>query len=292
MLSQLIANGIIAGSVYTLIALGFALIYNTTRFFHFAHGAVYALGAYLVYVFAVKLGLPLLIASGLSIALAMLTGCSMELFIYKPLRKQKSSALVLLLSSLGMFISIQNIVTLIFGNETKTLRGGVVHDGYRIINISITPIQVLILAVSLFLTFLLYIFLSKTRTGKAMRAISDDPEMSEITGIDTDRVILTTFAIGSILAAVAGILVALDIDIWPTMGMNAVLMGAVAVIVGGIGKIQGAVLGGFLLGLVQHLGIWQIPSKWQDCIALSLLLLFILFRPRGILGESFQREKI
>lgn len=292
MLPQLIANGIIAGSIYALIALGFALIYNTTRFIHFAHGAVYAAGAYLTYVFAIKLGLPFPLAFLLAILSAALLGVSMEVFVYRPLRKREASSLVMLLSSLGMFIFIQNLIAIIFGNETRTFRGGVVREGYIFLGARITQAQILILFVAVALFFLLYIFLKKTKTGKAMRAISNDLEVAEVVGIDTDKIIVATFALGSILAAIAGILIALDIDMRPTMGMNAVLMGAVAVIIGGIGNISGAVLGGFFLGLAQHIGIWHIPSRWQDSIAFGILLLFIIFKPSGILGERIQKEEI
>ena len=128
--------------------------------------------------------------------------------------------------------------------------------------------------------------------GKAMRAVANDPELANISGIDSNRVILLTFAIGSALAGIAGILVALDVDMTPTMGMNALMMGVVAVIIGGVGSIPGVALGALLRGTAQHLGVWEISSKWQDAIAFIILFIFLLLKPEGFLGKKARKEKI
>ena len=136
------------------------------------------------------------------------------------------------------------------------------------------------------MTLCCFFFLKYTKIGQAMRAVANDPELASVTGIETDRVILSTFALGSALAGIAGILVALDVDMTPTMGMNALLMGVVAVIIGGIGSIPGVALGALLLGMAQQFGIWKISSQWQDAIAFVILLIFLLFRPQGFLGKK------
>ena len=199
---------------------------------------------------------------------------------------------MLLLASLGIFTVIQNIISLIFGDDTKTLRSGVIQEGINVFEARITPIQILIILVSLVLFIITALILTKTRMGKAVRAVANDPELAQIAGIDTDRVILYTFAIGSGLAAVAAILISFDIDMVPTMGFNALMMGVVAVIIGGMGSIPGAALGGLLLGLAQHLGVWQISSKWQDAIAFVILLFFLAFRPQGFFGRKVRKVEI
>ena len=292
MLLQLIVNGIIAGSVYVLVALGFGLIYGTTRFFHFAHGAIYTAGAYFAYTFIVLLGLPLFFSLFLAILFTSLLGVLTEISIYRPLRERGATSLVLLIASLGIFIVIQNVISLIFGDDTKTIRSGVVTEGINILGARITQIQILTIVVCLALFIITTLIVMRTRIGKAIRAIGNDPELALISGIDTDRAILYTFAVGSALAAVAAILVAFDVDMTPTMGMNALMMGVVAVIIGGVGSIPGAALGGLLLGLAQHLGVWQISSKWQDAIAFVILLSFLLFRPYGFFGRVVKKVEI
>jgi branched-chain amino acid transport system permease protein len=285
MLSQFIANGLIAGSIYALVALGFALIYNTARFFHFAHGAVFTSGAYLTYVFKEVAGLPLAMAALLSIILSSLLGISIEATIYRQMRRRGASSLVLLLASLGVFIIIQNTISLIFGDETKSIREGVVQEGFNIFGARITPAQILIIVVVAVLIALTECILKLTRIGKAVRAVANDPQLAITSGINADKVILYTFAIGSVLASVAAILISLDSDMVPLMGMNAMLMGIVAVIIGGIGSIFGSAFGGLLLGLAQHLGIWQLGSQWQNTIAFVILVLFLLLCPYGFLGR-------
>ena len=139
---------------------------------------------------------------------------------------------------------------------------------------------------------LLWIFIQRTKLGKAMRAVSDDPMAASIVGINTNRLILSSFAIGSALAGVAGILISLETNIEPTMGFPAILKGIIASIIGGAGNIPGAMLGGFLLGLAENLGIWKIQAGWKDCISFLILIIFLLLRPGGIFGIKAEKEKL
>ena len=138
----------------------------------------------------------------------------------------------------------------------------------------------------------LWLFIQKTKVGKAMRAVSDDPIAANVVGINPERIIRTSFAIGSALAGVAGILISFETNIEPTMGFSAFLKGIIASIIGGIGSIPGAVLGGFFLGLAENLGIWKISAGWKDCIAFAILIIFLLFRPWGILGNKTEKKTI
>ncbi|MCH7903481.1 MAG: branched-chain amino acid ABC transporter permease [Armatimonadetes bacterium] len=292
MVVQILGNGLSAGSAFALLALGFALIFQTTRFFHFAHGAVVTAGAYLTFLFAVILGWPLWVAAVLAIILAGVLGVLMELGVFRPMRKKGATPFVLLLASLGLFVVIQNVISMIFGDGVKTLRSGVVQEGIPILGARITPIQIWTIAIAVILFVAVSLFLSRTRMGKAMRAVANDPELAYVSGIGSDRIILCTFFIGSCLAAVAAILIALDVDMTPTMGMNALLMGVVAVIIGGVGSVPGAALGGLLLGLARSFGVWQINSAWQDAIAFGILLLFLLFRPQGFFGKPLRKAQV
>jgi branched-chain amino acid transport system permease protein len=292
MFNQLFVNSLIAASVYTLVAVSFSLIYSTTRFFHFAHAAVFTAGAYFAYLFYILFGLPLVIAIVLSVVFSALLGSLLELCIYRPLRKTSASAMVLLLVSLGIYIVLQNMISMIFGDYTKSIRTGDVVEGISIFGARITPIQICIICTAILLVILVATFLKRTKTGKAMRAVANDSELADISGIDSGSVFLRTFAFGSALAGVAGILVALDVDMTPTMGMNALLMGVVAVIIGGAGSIPGVALGALLLALAQNFGVWKISSQWQDTIAFVILLIFLLFRPEGFLGRKVKKVTV
>ncbi|MDH5413645.1 MAG: branched-chain amino acid ABC transporter permease [Flavobacteriaceae bacterium] len=303
MIQQLILNGIIAGSIYALIGLGFTVIYRTVKFFHFAHGIVYTAGAYLAYSIVMSLGVR---SSGVEsfgvgswvvavlggIVGAGVLGILIDRLVYLPLRKTKAPNLVFLIASFGIFIFIQNLIQLLYGAQILTLRTGPVKEGHQFLGAVITDIQILILVVSLGVLGVLWLFVQKTKLGKAMRAVSDDPISASVVGINPEKTIFASFAIGSALAGVAGILISLETNIEPTMGFNAILKGIIASIIGGIGSIPGAMLGGFFLGIVENLGIWKIQAGWKDAIAFVVLLIFLLFRPEGILGTRKGKERL
>jgi branched-chain amino acid transport system permease protein len=286
MIDQLLVNGLIAGSVYCLIALGFALIFQTARFFHFAHGAVYTLGAYFAYLYSTQLGVDRAIAFPLACLSAAAIGVICELSTYKPMRKRKATAQTLLIASLGLYIVLQNITSIVWGDGTKTMRTETVVEGHRFFGVRITDVQIVIMATSVLLTALISLMLSHMRFGKALRALANDPELARLNGINSDAYIMYAFAMGSFLAAVAAIMISFDTDMTPNMGFNALVKGVIAVIIGGSGSLRGAALGGLLLGLSENLGVYWLPSKWQDAIAFVILILFLLFRPYGMLGKT------
>lgn len=287
-ITQFIVNGVIAGSVYALVALGFSLIYGTVRFFHFAHGAIYTLGAYLAFSFFVMFHFSFVPSVVIAVVLAGLVGMAIELVIYRPMRRRKASNTVLLVASLGLLIVLQNVISLVFGDATKTIRQGSFGPGYDVVGARITSIQAIIIGVSIGLCLLTWVILRFTRFGRRVRAVANDSNLSAIVGVDTDRVILLAFAFGSALAAGAAILISLDTDITPTMGFGALLMGVVAAIVGGVGSIPGAMLGGLLVGLAQQLGVSKLPTQWQDAIVFLILIAFLIARPQGFLGKALK----
>lgn len=218
--------------------------------------------------------------------MAALLGISVDRLTYRPLRSKQASNLILLIASFGVFIFIQNLIQLVYGAQILTLRTGPVREGYSILGAVITPVQIMILLVSVTLMVVLWIFIQRSRLGKAMRAISDDRMAANVVGINPERTILASFAIGSALAGAAGILISLETNIEPTMGFTAILKGIIASIIGGIGSIPGAMFGGFFLGIAENLGIWKIQAAWKDSIAFLLLIIFLLLRPQGIFGQK------
>ena len=289
---QVVSNTLYSFSIISLVSFSFYLIYTTNKFFHFANAVVFTSGAYFTFLFSQLLGLSFYTSMPLAVLCSCLLGCLMELAIYKPLRKKKSPSIILLLASLGIYIVLQNIISMVFGDDTKSIRTWPVVEGLNIFSARITPVQMIIIASSIILLLLVSCYLYFSRTGKAMRAVANDPELAKISGIHSNKVILISFAIGSAIAGITGILISLDVDMTPTMGMNMLLMGVVAMIIGGVGSIWGIVLGSLLLATTQNLAVWYISSQWMDAVTFVILLLFLLFKPEGFLGKKLKKAKI
>ena len=289
---QLLINSTIAFSEYCIIAISFLIVFQVNKFINFSFAIVFTSGAYFTFLFSQLFGLPLYTSIPLAILCTCLLGCLIELIIYKHLRKRKSSLLILLLASLGIYIVLQNVISMFFGDDTKSIRTWQVVEGINVFGARITPVQIIIIGTSILLVLLTGLYLRHSKTGRAMRAVSNDPDLANISGINSNKVILTSFAIGSALVGIAGILVSLDVDMTPTMGMNALMMGVVAMIVGGVGSIWGIVLGSLLLALAQNLGVWYISSQWQDAIAFAILLIFLLFKPEGFFGKKLKKAAV
>lgn len=280
---QLIVNSVIAGSIYSLIALGFNLIFGTTKFFNMAHGAISAIGGYVVFFLFKKHGIDLYLAVSLAIVCAGLAGYLSEKFIFSYMRKRKASGMVMLVASLGLFTAMQAIIAILFTSQFQTLSKNIgTTKIYEIYGGIITHTQVLILASALLIMFALGIIIKFTKFGKAVKAISDDVEVARIVGINTDKIIAKVFFIGSAIAGVAGIAIGFDTGIEPTMGMSLLFKGVIASIIGGVGNVYGGVFGAFLLAFVENFGIWKISGEWKDAIAFSVLILFLIFRPNGL----------
>jgi len=291
MFSQLLFNGLVAGSIYCLVALGFGLIYGTLRFFHFVHGAIFTLGPYLTH-YLIGMGIPIYLAIPFAICLCSLSGCLIDITIYRPLRSKGSSSNILFIASLGIYISIQNLLSLSFGDATLSIRSDPVQQGIYLIGARITHIQVTSFFISVFLFICCFVFLNKTRFGKIIRAVSNDNELAKISGVEINYVFLGVLGLGSTLASISGILVALDVDMIPSMGMKALMMGIIVVIVGGAGSLPGIVFASLLLGFIQNLGVYYISSQWQDAIAFTILLIFLLYRPQGFLGKELKKVTV
>lgn len=287
---QLIANGIIAGGIYSLVALGYTMVYGILKFINFAHGEIFMIGAYIAWLFNVIFGVNILIAFLISMIGCAILGFIIEKVAYKPLRK--ASRLAPLITAIGISLLLQSIALLLFGAQIRTFRTGTIERGIPILGASITKIQIIIILVSLVLMLLLYFFIKYSRTGKAIRAVADNPELASTIGINVDKVISIVFIIGSALAAAAGVLIGIEQNLQPTMGVSIGIKAFTAAVVGGIGNIYGALFGGFLIGLVENIGIWFIPSGYKDAIAFFVLLIMLLFRPEGLFGKKEAAERV
>jgi len=285
-LPQLIANSLIVGATYALLAMSFSLIYSVSRFFNIAHGVTAAIGGYTVLYLAKLHGVPLAAAIPLGIAAAALVGWCLEFFIYRRLRARGASSAVTLIASLGAFTALQAMLALTFTSQFQTLSNLVTIRTFTIGGGIFTSVQLIIFASSVAVCLGLWLLLSYTKFGKAVRAVSDDAEVAKIVGINTNTIIGITVAIGSGIAGLAGILIGFDTGLQPTMGFILLLKGIIGTIAGGIGSISGSFLGAYLLGFVENFGIWQISGEWKDAIAFTLLIVFLLFRPQGIFGKK------
>jgi branched-chain amino acid transport system permease protein len=289
---QLLATGLVVGSLYALCALGWGIIYGTTLHFHVAHGAVFTVAAYYAYVGQKVLGLPLIVAVVGAIVAAALSGLLIDRLLYQPLERRGAVRTTLFISSLGLLILVENALAIIFTPDPLRMDVGMLQQPVQLGPVFVTYLHVVTVVLAIVAYVALALFLKHTQWGQAIRAVSSAPEMARTVGIDLGRVHLLTYAIGSAISAPAGIIVAMDVGAEPYRGTTFVLLASVGVIMGGIGSIPGAMIGGVFLGLLENLGIWQIPSQWQSAISFGVFLVFIVVRPRGFFGRKVQSAEI
>jgi len=300
---QQLVNGLTVGSVYALIALGYTMVYGILEFINFAHGEIYMVGAYLGIIavaVATSLGLGgfpillLVIAFVFAMAFSASWGVTIERLAYRPLRQ--APRLAPLISALGVSIFLQNFVMVTQGTRDKVFRltehplpltSGSITFG----STQISFVQMMIMGTAIFLMILLSLFIGKTKLGKAMRATAQDQKMAYLVGIDINRVISVTFLIGSALGAAAGVMVALYYGLVNFfIGYIAGIKAFTAAVLGGIGNVPGAMLGGIILGLVESFGAGYLSSEYKDVYAFVILVVFLIFRPQGLLGERVSEK--
>jgi branched-chain amino acid transport system permease protein len=284
---QLVANGVIAGAIYALVASGFSLIYNVTKLMHFAHGGVLAMGAYFLYSFAsARVSFPL--AMLLTLVATCAVGEVVNRAVYRRLRARKASSAVQLIASLAAMIFLNAFILGVWGADIKTIPLPYRNAVFDIGGVLITGVQLAIIGVAAVLLLSLGWLMTKTRLGKAMRALADNKDVAQTVGINPEKLYTLTFVVGSLLAGIAGILIGIEQNLHPAMGTSLIIKGFTGAVIGSMLSVPGAVLGSLLLGLVENIGIWWLPSGYKDAIAFALLFVFLLFRPQGILGKKLR----
>lgn len=288
-LQQLI-NGLALGSVYALLALGYTMVYGIIQLINFAHGEIYMIGAFAGYYTATTLGLPLIPTLLAAMAVSALAGIIIEKVAYKPLRN--SPRITLLITAIGVSLLLQNGMRILVGANPKPFPD-LIQAGYISLgSLNIEWKTVLMFTVSALLVLLLQFIVYKTKVGKAMRAASYDIEAASLMGINVNNTISLTFAIGSALAGVAGVLVAISYpSITPYMGVMPGLKAFVAAVLGGIGSIPGALLGGLSIGVLETLSKAYISTSLSDAIVFGVLIVILLIKPAGLLGKK-TNEKV
>jgi len=287
---QQLINGISLGSIYALIALGYTMVYGIIKLINFAHGDIYMVGAYIGFFATTVLGVSFIPALLIAMVGAGLAGMLIEYLAYRPLRF--APKISVLITAIGVSLLLEYGGMLVVSPQPRTFPAVFPTETYHLAGIIINNQQVVILVISLLLMVLLTYVVQYTKTGKAMRAVSFDTETAQLMGIDSGRIISFTFGIGSALAAAAGVLVGVYYNsIDPLMGIMPGLKAFVAAVLGGIGILPGAMLGGLILGVVEALVSGFISSTFRDAAAFAILILILLFKPSGLLGKN-TREKV
>ncbi len=288
---QYLINGISIGAVYAIIALGYTMVYGIAKMLNFAHGDVIMVGAYVSFCVTSYLGLPAAVSIVIAVAACTGLGILIEGLAYKPLRGTPS--LAVLITAIGVSYFLQNAAQLIFGSAPKNFKSIVTMDPLVLFEggLTITGEVLLTIVVCVAIMVGLTLFTTKTRMGKAMRAVSEDRAAAQLMGINVNQTISITFAIGSALAAVAGVLLCSTVPtLMPTTGAMPGIRAFTAAVFGGIGSIPGAMLGGILLGIIETFSKAYISTQFSDAIVFSVLIVILLVKPAGLLGKQIQEK--
>ena len=292
MLIQQIFNGVMLGSSYSLIAIGYTLVFGVLHLVHLAHGEVFMIGAF------VGLQVVLLAGGGVGAAIfvaalaAAIIGVAIYLVAIKPIMARKGHFLAPMISTIGVGVVLQELATRAFGGEQVGFPVQMESHVWHFGTIALTSVQLVILGVSLGLMLALHLFVTLTRVGMAMRATAESMEISHTLGIRTDRIIILTFAIASALAGAAGVLVGMSFNsISPYMGVDMGIKGLAAMLLGGLGNVYGAMLGGLIIGVVEVISVAYLSSSYRDAFAFVVIIAVLLFRPRGIFGATDHVER-
>ena len=288
---QYLINGVSIGAVYAIIALGYTMVYGIAKMLNFAHGDVIMVGAYISFCVTTYLGLPAIVSVVAAVIVCTLLGITIEGLAYKPLRGTPS--LAVLITAIGVSYFLQNAAQLIWGAAPKNFTSLVTMKPIMLFGggLVITGEAILTVVVSALVMIGLTLFTTKTRTGKAMRAVSEDRDAAQLMGINVNRTISTTFAIGAALAAIAGVLLCSTVPtLQPTTGSMPGIRAFTAAVFGGIGSMPGAMLGGILLGIIETLSKKYISTDFSDAIVFAVLIVILLLKPAGLLGKQVQEK--
>lgn len=292
LLGQLLVNGVFVGSIYALLGLSFATIFATNKVWHFAQGAVYTIGAYAILVVAQRWQLGFLAAVAVAIAVATAAGALCAVALYRPLERKGATPLVIVMASLGFMVIVENLLVLAFGptghsvdvpQPAPLLLGAIFIGGGQLLAV---PIALAVAA-----GFVAFLF--RSETGRLIRALVSNEELLLLNGVDVRRLKLLGFALGSALLPIAAALfLAGGTGITPYMGIPAVLTGAMAMFFGGVDSIEGAAVAGLLMGVIESLAAWLLPTEWQIAVTYAVILVFLMLRPTGLFGRALPQQTL
>lgn len=289
-LSYLI-SGISLGSVYAIIALGYTMVYGIAKMLNFAHGDVIMIGGYMSFIATSYLGWPPLLSVVLAVVVCTVLGVTIEQLAYKPLRR--ATSLAVLITAIGVSYFLQNAALLLWSSNPKSFTSVVEIPSLKLFNdqLSISGVTMVTIAACIVIMVVLSLVISKTKIGKAMRAVSEDKDAAQLMGISVNQTISITFAIGSALAAIAGVLLCSAYPILqPTTGSMPGIKAFTAAVFGGIGSIPGAMLGGILLGIIEIFAKAYISMQLSDAIVFAVLIIVLLVKPTGLLGKKISEK--
>lgn len=289
---QVTINVLISFSLISLLAVSFSLIFSTAKFFAISNAAIVTASPYFILLSTNNLELPFIIAVPFAIILAACVGIICEMLIYRNLRSRKAPPLSLFIASIGLYIMLQNIISLFFGDDIKIINNEPVVVGQQIFGAYITKVQLISCGICALLLFLVDVFLKRTMTGKSIRAVASNAELCNIYGLNSNKIILVAFAISSTLAGTVGILSAMDTNMTPTFGFDLLLYGIVAMIIGGVGNTFGSIAGALLVSTAQHLAAYYIDTNWMDAVTYVILILFLIWKPLGFSGTYLKKIEI
>lgn len=279
---QIALNTVILGSLYSLLAIGFNLIYSVNKFFDLAYASYLVFGVYSYFLLS-KADLPLVVTFVLAVLVSVLLAIIIEKYLYSALRSKKSSGSIMMVTSIGILTVVQALIAVIFTSNVQTL--SVSNATVTLFGVTISSVQVTIIALAVLTYSVGYFLLKRSSFGVQLRAISDNEELAIIAQIPVGRVHLISVTLGVILGVTASILYGMDTSIQPYMGMSLLLKGVVVAIIGGLGSIMYGVIGAVSLAVIETLSVWYIGGEWKDAIAFFVLIVILLFRPTGILKK-------
>lgn len=284
MILQHLMNGIIIGSIYAMVALGYSMVYGVLQIVNWAHADVLMFATFIGMILATQLGCPVILMIVVAALFAAILGMLVERVAYRPIKKNRRMAV--LVSALGMSTFLQNSAQLLFGSSTKPF-SAIKKVMINIGGVNFSNMQFIILGVTTMMLIILYILVYKTKMGIAMRACSVSLENSKLMGVNTNFIISFTFGIGALMAGIAGILIGTYYSaVYPTMGYLLGMKAFAAAILGGIGSIPGSVIGGFIIGIIESLGAGYLSSEYRDAYAFLVMIIILIVRPSGIMGAK------
>jgi len=284
-LLQLFLNGLQLGAIYALTAVGFSLIFGSTKIFHVAHGSAFAISGYLYWWLATRLNVAWPIATLAAVVAAAVFGLLMERFVYRPIQRHEASFFTVFIAAFGVQLIIQNLIGSVAGRGMETVTTPLSRSVEIMDGLFVAPISALSIVVAILVFTALSYFLGRTHVGIAMRALSENPDLVRVFGLDPGRVAQYAFAIGSAVVVPGAIFTAMTAGLNPAIGTHVMLVSLAATIVGGIGSVRGAACGGMLLGLAENLAYWKLDPQWSEAVTFVVLFAFIIFRPSGFFGS-------